>query len=252
MLEIKHLSSGYEGNMVLQDISCQLQSGQKLCILGANGSGKSTLLKAIMGLNPCTGEVLFQGKSLLSMSAKQRAQEMALLSQHSQIEFPYSLWDTVAMGRYCHRKNCFASLQPEERELIDHCIESVGLWAERDNLLSNLSGGQMQRAYLARTFAQDPKIIMLDEPSNHLDFKVELALYDYLNQWVSQGERAIVSVFHDINVVRQFADQVLLLDHGKTLGYGQVSQVLTPENLEQAYEVDVWSYMERSYKAWQR
>lgn len=250
MLVGKNINCYYGTTQVLQDASFSLEKGETLCIIGANGSGKTTLLHAIMGLHPSKGEIQILQQPLSTVKWKTRAKYMALLSQHSTIEFPYTIWDTVSLGRYCHKKNCFSPFTPEERDFIDHCIEEVGLWNQRNDTISSLSGGQLQRVYLARTFAQNPNLILLDEPTNHLDLKVQLELLQRLKTWVKEEERGVVGVFHDLNFVRQFADKVLLLHEGKTVAYGNVSQVMTPEHLQLAYDLNVYGYMKESYEKW--
>lgn len=250
MIKIENISCSYGKQEVLRQISFHLALGERLCIIGANGSGKSTLLHAIMGLAESKGNISVQGKPLEALSWKERAKKMALLSQHSTIEFPYTVWETVALGRYCHRKNAFSSISSPEKEIIGQCIQDLGLWELRNQLISQLSGGQLQRVYLARTFAQNPQVILLDEPTNHLDLKVQLALLQQLSQWVSQGNHALIGVFHDLNLVRGFADKVLLLHQGNQLAFGTVDQVMTQENLISAYGMNVTEFMENSYQKW--
>lgn len=250
MLQANNISCAYGKEIVLEQASFTVEKGETLCIIGANGSGKTTLLHALMGLHKTSGQIQICEKSIGALSSKDRAKEMALLSQHSSIEFPYTIWDTVALGRYCHKKNCFAPLSGEEKNLIDQCIQDVGLWNERESMISSLSGGQLQRVYLARTFAQNPRIILLDEPTNHLDLKVQLDLFHRLKTWVGEENRCVIGVFHDLNFVRQFADKVLLLHKGHTLAYGSVEDVMTREHLQTAFHIDVWDYMETSYGKW--
>lgn len=250
MLKIERLYSGYSSEHVIKDISFSLKTNEKLCIIGANGSGKSTLLKTLMGLTKSSGIINVLGEDANALSQKRRAKYMALLAQNSSIQFAYSVWDTVALGRYCHRKNYFSTISNKEEELIEDCIRSVGLWKEKESSIANLSGGQLQRVYLARTFAQNPNIILLDEPTNHLDLKVQIELFDYLNNWVKQKNRGIIGVFHDLNSVRNFADKVLLIHKGEVLAYGTVREVLNSNVLKTAYEIDVCEYMKNSYKQW--
>lgn len=251
MLKVEGFYCGYHGVDITRNINFSLQKGEKLCIIGANGSGKSTLLRGMMGLTQSRGECTLNEVSVAELSPKERARYLAFLSQTTGVVTSYSVRDTVAMGRYCHKKGVFSSLSKWESDFIDHCIQSVGLWDQREQSIACLSGGQVQRAFLARTFAQAPTVILLDEPTNHLDLKIQLELYDYLTAWTQEGEHALVAVLHDVNAVRGFADKVLLLDKGECLGFGKVDEVLTQPLLERAYEVDVWGYMQQSYQRWQ-
>lgn len=250
MVNVEHLSCFYGGTQALRDVTFSLEQGEFLAVIGPNGCGKTTLLHGMMGLIPQKGSVTLSGKNLSVLSAKQRAHEVALLSQHSSMEFPYSVFDTVLLGRYCHKKHCFSPTQPEDFQFVEECIQNVGLLSEKDRLISSLSGGQLQRVYLARTFAQKPNLILLDEPTNHLDLKVQLELFHQLKQWVSEEKRGVIGVFHDLNVVHQFADKVLLLHQGQLLAYGSPEEVLHSPHLETAYELDVKGYMSQSYRRW--
>lgn len=250
LLKITDVCCSYGTTEVLHHASFSLEPGETLCIIGANGSGKTTLLHSLMGLEKSTGSIQVLGQDLHAMPWKHRAQKMALLSQHSSIEFPYTIWDTVALGRYCHKKNCFSPLNPDEKNLIDQNIKAVGLWEQKDTLLSSLSGGQLQRVFLARTFTQNPSIILLDEPTNHLDLKVQLELMSQLKTWVKEQQRGVIAVFHDLNFVRQCADKILLLHQGHTVAYGSVGETMTQENLMTAYGLDVHQYMKTSYESW--
>lgn len=250
MLKGKNISSGYQGKKVLHQLNFQVDAGEILCVIGANGSGKSTLLHSIMGLQPYEGDLSIQGEDLSYLSWKKRARFLALLAQQRTLEFPYTVWDTVSLGRYCHQKFGFTPLKPEDKEKIDQSIEKMGLWSQRNTLMSQLSGGQVQRVYFARCMVQDPKVILLDEPTNHLDLKVQLELMTLLKEWVSLEKRAVVAVFHDLNYVRQIAQQVLLLQQGKVLAYGEVAQVMDSSFLEEAYQLNVGKYMKDSYALW--
>lgn len=250
MISCEHISCRYGKKEVLVDVSFALEQGEFLCIIGANGSGKTTLLHALMGLEKSSGQISVGGKSFSLLSHKERARHLALLAQHSHIEFPYTVYDTVALGRYCHKKNPFSPITQEEEALIARCIQEVGLWEEKDRLISSLSGGQLQRVYLARTFAQNPSVILLDEPTNHLDLKVQLELFHRLKEWVSLEKRGVIGVFHDLNVVRQFAQKVLLLHEGKVLAFGSVEEVMCEELLSLAFGLNVKEYMVNSFEKW--
>lgn len=250
MVNVENLSCFYGSTQVLKELSFSLDSGELLAVIGPNGCGKTTLLHGIMGFLSQKGSVALSGKNISSLSAKERAKEVALLSQHSTIEFPYTVFDTVLLGRYCHKKHFFSQTLPEDLLFVEECLKNVDLLPQKDKLISALSGGQLQRVFLARTFAQKPNLILLDEPTNHLDLKVQLELFHQLKQWVSQEKRGIIGVFHDLNVVHQFADKVLLIHQGEGLAFGTPQEVLHSPLLEKAYELDVTSHMTDSYRRW--
>ena len=253
MLEVKNLYTGYNGIDVVHDVSFSVKSGENLCILGANGCGKSTLLKAISGYLPKKGSIKINEVDITQMRRKELAKKVGVMSQVSSIYFSYSVYETVLLGRYLHLKeNSLKRPSKKDKEYIKECLEAVNLYDVKDKQINTLSGGQLQRVYLARTFAQDPNIILLDEPTNHLDLKHQLELVEYLRNWTRKKNHAVIGVFHDINLAMTMADKVLLLDEGKVTAYGSKEEVLTSKKLELTYGVDVVSFMTRSLEQWKK
>lgn len=251
MLEVKNISTGYNGIDVVHDVSFSVDTGENLCILGANGCGKSTIIKAISGYLPKKGAIEIDGIDIEQMKRKELAKKVGVMSQVSSIYFSYSVYETVLLGRYLHLKeNSLKKSSKEDKEYIKECLEAVNLYDVKDKQINTLSGGQLQRVYLARTFAQDPNIILLDEPTNHLDLKHQLELVEYLNNWTKKKNRAVIGVFHDINLAMTMADKVLLLDQGKVAAYGSKEEVLTSKKLQLTYGVDVVSFMTKSLEQW--
>lgn len=250
MIEIKNLSCGYDGIDVVHNISMSIPYKEKLCIVGPNGCGKTTLLKAMIGLINHTGEMKIDEKSIREYTHKQLAKKIALLCQSSPVHFPYTVFDTVSLGRYAHIKSAFGKLDSNDIDIVKECIQNVDLYDKKDTLISELSGGQLQRVYLARTFAQDPNIILLDEPTNHLDLRSQLELFEFLDLWVQKPERTVIGVLHDLNSVQNFADKVLLLKEGKPLAMGETRDVLSEENLMVAYRTNVKQYHLNSLEKW--
>ena len=156
-----------------------------------------------------------RGNRDLTNTAQNLANRVALLTQISSVYFPYTVYETVALGRYCHIDSVLPRLTAVDKEIIEDSLEKVGLQDLRDTKINQLSGGQLQRVFLAKTFAQDPKIILLDEPTNHLDLKYQIELLEYVSQWIKHKERAAVTVLHDLNLVQACADRVILLHQGK-------------------------------------
>lgn len=251
MLRAEHITCGYGGKPVVRDLSFSAQTGQIFCILGANGCGKTTLLRAVAGLLPCTGTVTAAGLDLRTAPRRQAAQTIAFLSQLSNLYFSYTVYQTVEMGRYAHRPaGLLGGAAPGDSAVVRACLEQTGLWPLRDKPITALSGGQLQRVFLARVFAQDPKIILLDEPTNHLDLKYQIELMEQLRRWVSQGERCVVGVLHDVNLALNYADQLLLMQDGQALCQTATSD-LDPALLDQIYGLDVRSYMRHALKRWE-
>jgi iron complex transport system ATP-binding protein len=250
MLEILNLSAGYNGADVIHDITLRARRGEVLCIAGPNGCGKSTLLKAAARIIPYRGTVKLDGRDAASLSRKSLAQKTGLLGQMSQVYFPYSVYDTVALGRYAHSKGFLKSLSKEDHEFVTDIIQKLGLYDERDRMINELSGGQLQRVFLARTLVQDPDIILLDEPTNHLDLKHQLELLRCLRDWAGEHQKAVVAVLHDLNLAIRFGDRAALMREGKIVSRGPSAQALNGDILREVYGIDIKKFMAESLEWW--
>ena len=258
MLELKDISAGYGGTNVIKDISLSLKAGEKLAIIGPNGCGKTTLLRAVAGLLPYKGSIFLEGQVMRKMKQSKIAAKIALLSQISGVYFSYTVYDTVMMGRYAHIKDKLLGIpQSQDREKVKKCLESVGLWEMREREITELSGGQLQRVFLARTLAQEPMVLLLDEPTNHLDLKYQAELVDYLRGWAEGQNCAVIGVFHDINLALQLTSpdrpggSIMIMKEGRIRALGPASEIITGSLLEDVYEIDVAQYMRRSLKIWE-
>ena len=250
MLRVEHLSCGYGGPPVVRDVSFRVEEGGRLCILGPNGCGKTTLLRALAGLLPCQGTVELAGSDLRRLSVRQRAKKLALMSQLSPAFFDYTVYETVMLGRYAHQRGGLLSGEGEgDRAAVEESLRRTGTWELRDRLVTQLSGGQLQRVFLARIFAQDPQIILLDEPTNHLDLRCQVELIDSLRQWSVAGDRCVVGVLHDVNLALSFADAVLLLDQGGVSAYRRLER-FDLALLDSLYGMDVRGHMRAALRQW--
>lgn len=250
MLRIEHVSCGYGGPPIIQDISFQVKENEKLCILGPNGCGKTTLLRALAGLLPSSGTMELTGANLRAMPVRQRAQKLALMSQFSPATFDYTVYETVMLGRYAHQaKGLLAGESAADRQAVEESLRLTGTWNLRERLVTKLSGGQLQRVFLARTFAQEPQAILLDEPTNHLDLRYQVELIESLKTWASVEGRCVVGVFHDMNLALSFADTILLLNHGQVQNCCKLDD-FDLALLDGLYQMDVRGYMVSSLKRW--
>lgn len=250
MLEVAHVSCGYGGAPVVKDVSFQVEEGKRLCILGPNGCGKTTLLRGLAGILPIEGSVKVQGENLNRMPVRQRAQKIALMSQLSSTYFSYTVYETVMLGRYVHqKKGVFSGETKEDQDIVEESLNRVGMLELKDRQITELSGGQLQRVFLARVFAQEPQVILLDEPTNHLDLKYQLELIGNLKEWASRSGHCIVGVLHDINLALSFADTVLLMEEGTVKACDSVEK-FDLSLLSQTYQIDVHKFMQDSLKRW--
>ena len=263
MLEIKNLFAGY-GNIkiknrssaeagisdVIRNISIKAGNGESLCILGPNGSGKSTLLRAIARIIDYRGKVFLDGCDAASFSRKNFAKKTALLSQTAQVFFPYTVYETVSMGRYAYLQGIFKNLSAEDEAIIEETLKKLDIINIKDSIIDELSGGQLQRVFLARTLAQTPDIILLDEPANHLDLKHQLELLEFLKKWVKENNKTLISVFHDLNLARQFGDTAVILNNGEITASGEIDEVLNCEALSAIYGINIRAYFLQALEKW--
>jgi iron complex transport system ATP-binding protein len=158
------------------------------------------------------------------------------------------------MGRYAHRKSVFGDLGDADKNAVEEALATLSLNDIRHKPINELSGGQLQRVFLARTLAQDPQIILLDEPTNHLDLKNQIALLDHLKSWVKSpqatGGRVIVAVFHDLNLSLNFADTAALMSDGKITACGEPAGIFSSPTLTEVYGMDVSHFMRESLRRW--
>jgi len=251
MVSLRNLSAGYNGFDVLHDISFQVSKGEKLGIIGPNGCGKSTLLKALANLIPFKGEILIDGISIRSMKRREIAKKIGLLSQITHVYFSFSVFETVMMGRFAYKdNNLFSPIPKKDIEIVEEALNIVHMLDVKDKEINELSGGQLQRVFLAKVLAQNPEIILLDEPTNHLDLTYQVEFLEYLNKWAKKEIKIIISVLHDINHALSFSDKILVLDEGRIKGYGNVDEIISTPLLNDVYNMDIVSYMKNSLRRW--
>jgi len=249
MLTLNNVSAGYGGEDVVRDITMEVKDS--LSIIGPNGCGKTTLLKAIANILPSRGEIEILGRPLGRMKRREISLCIAMLNQQPNIHFAYSVFDTVMMGRYLHIKRRLSDRPTkEDKEIVEGSLEAVNLLAEIDKDITKLSGGQLQRVFLARALAQEPRIILLDEPTNHLDLKCQVELIEYLKKWKSEGSRAIIGVLHDINLAIRLSDHLVVMKDGKIQANANADEIISGGLLDQIYEMDVAEYMQASLERW--
>ncbi|MGN0675698.1 MAG: ABC transporter ATP-binding protein [Oscillospiraceae bacterium] len=252
-LNIEKLFCGYGGEIVVKDISFTLSEGEILSLAGPNGCGKTTLLRAVCGFIPIvSGGVFLDGTAVTDIPVKERAKRIAMLSQTGAggDYFDYTVLDTVLMGRYARQKGgLFAEASAEDIAAAKKYIYETGLEGLENKLITELSGGQVQRVFLARAFAQEPDIILLDEPANHLDFKRQTELITLLRRWV-KNDKSVIGVFHDINLAAAVSDRMLLMKDGESVLCEATGNVLKSEKLNQVFETDVKGYMKKIADMW--
>ncbi len=253
VLELKNVFCGYGRRDVVKGISLRVNDGEIVSLAGPNGCGKTTLLRAACGLLPIrAGEVCIDGRAVSGIPIKERARLTAMLSQTGAggDYSDYTVMDTVLMGRYARSKGgIFSESSEEDKEIAVKCICEVGLSGSEDRLITELSGGQLQRVFLARAFAQEPEIIFLDEPANHLDLVHQAELMELLRSWAERG-KSVVGVFHDLGFAAAVSDRIVLISDGREVMNGDPEAVLGSERLNEVFGTDVKAYMKMAAGVW--
>lgn len=250
MLKAENIHVRYGERTVLAGASLAAQEGQWLMVVGPNGAGKTTLVKAVAQSLPYTGRVLFEGKDLAREKPRQRAKKLGVLMQNHHVEFGFTVEEVVRLGRYAYGGGLFAPPNENDDEMVEEALRLTGLLELRQQSVLALSGGELQRAFLAQLFAQDPKVLVLDEPVNHLDLIYQKQVFDLIARWVKRPGRAVVSVVHDLSLARAYGSHALLLDEGRVVATGEVKEVLCGENLDEVYTMDVFAWMRGMLAQW--
>ncbi len=246
MLQVEKLSQRYGRTTVFSDVSFFLEAGSFLALLGPNGTGKTTLLKTIgMMLHPAEGACRLDGADLFSMTAQQRARRVSYLPQSTHAPFPMQVIDAVLLGRFPY--TTFAPKQ-KDREQAARVLEQLGLSALAFRDLSHLSGGERQQVFLARALVQDPRLLLLDEPTSNLDLKNQLQTMKIVRQLCRTEGLTAIAAIHDLNLAAMFCDTFLMLSGGSLAAFGG-RDVLTRERIEEVYgvSVDVITVDERAF-----
>jgi iron complex transport system ATP-binding protein len=240
MLEIKNLNFKYAQRQVLTDISCEINRGEFVGIIGPNGAGKTTLLKLIDALlSPPHNSVFFNGQSLHTYDRKSLARLIAYVPQELEVIFGYSVRDVVRMGRFPHVAGV-GFLSEGDEQIVEDSIKLMDVTRFLDRKFNELSGGERQRVVIASALAQEPRVILLDEPTSSLDLHHQIEIYKILKNEQTTNKLTVIVVTHDINLAAQFCERLLLLHKGKLLSDGIPNEVLQFNTLQSVFGVNVY------------
>jgi iron complex transport system ATP-binding protein len=241
-VEVDHVSFGYRREPVIRDVSLGARSGGFLGIIGPNGSGKSTLLRLISGvLRPAAGRVLLDGVAVVAMSRLEVGRRVAMVPQETPMQFPYTVLEMVLFGRTPHLSG-FAFERADDLRIAREALERTRTLELEKRPVLELSGGERQRVALARALAQEPRVLLLDEPSAFLDIRHEVEMYDLLRELQGEGV-TVISVLHDLNLAALYCEQVVLLSEGAVFQQGEPTAVMTYENLTSVYQTEIYVSM---------
>ncbi len=230
-----------DGRWVLQDVTLQVQPGEILGIVGPNGSGKTSLLKLLAKLAaPQTGDMLLFGRKLAALSQEDTAQTVAFVPQETSHSFPFTVAETVLMGRFPHRQRSRWSLgfgweDQEDCRAAAQAMETMDIAHLAARLVTDLSGGERQRTMIARALAQMPRVLLLDEPTAFLDLQHQLDICSVLRRLRDERGLTVVIVSHDLNLASQYCDRIAMLKDGRVAATGTPSEVMSVEKVREVY-----------------
>ena len=250
MLQGEHITVRYGAHTVVDDVSFRLEAGQWLMLAGPNGAGKSTLIEAIAQGVPYAGTVRWEGKDVRAMKPRQLARCLGVLSQRNAVGYAYTVEEVVGLGRYAYRGGFLSGRRDGDRDMVEQALEMTGLQDLRRASMLTLSGGETQRVFLAQVFAQHPRVLILDEPANHLDLKYQQQIFSLIGTWLREPGRAVLSVVHDLSLARRFGTHAVLMDRGHCVADGAIGEVLTPDHLRRVYDMDVGAWMREMLSQW--
>jgi iron complex transport system ATP-binding protein len=236
---VDRVSFSYDGaSLVLDGIDLEANGGEFVALIGPNGSGKSTLLKIVSGvLRPSDGDVHLGDASIGTLSVRQIAQRLAMVEQERPIGFDFTVREVVAMGRTPHRGR-FARETRDDRTAIARAMTLADVVDLKDRSIRAVSGGERQRVFLAMALAQEPKALLLDEPTTHLDLRHQVQFMSIVQERAREGA-AVVMAIHDLTLAAQTTDRIVLMHHGHIIVAGPPSDVLTRRYIKQAFDLDV-------------
>ncbi len=234
-----NLHAGYGMNDIVKAVSCSFVKGTFTGIIGPNGSGKTTLLKAFSRIIPSTGILELNGKAVRDYTPSELGMELGFVPQDEGRPFSYTVLQVVLMARYA-RTSRFASLSPEDFERCHRTLEETGVAHLSDRSIQTLSGGEWQRVLIARALAQDTRVLLLDEPTSHLDLSHQSDILSLMRNLASSGS-TIIGVFHDLNLAALYCDRLVMIRNGQIVADGTPARVLTPEKIREVYGTDVIS-----------
>ncbi len=239
MIRLENVQLGYDGRVVLSDLNLEIAPGEVFGLVGPNGSGKTTLLRAISGrLSPQAGAIYLDCRRLNQLSPKELARELAALEQEISCSFDFTVREIVELGRLPHRAR-WQRLSAKDHAIITRALALTHTLEFSDRTIQSLSSGERQRVWLALALAQEPKVLLLDEPTAHLDLRYQFEILGLICQLAATERLTVVLSLHDLNLALRFVDRLALLSEGRVIASGVPDEVLVPHRIEQAYHVRV-------------
>lgn len=235
-LSVDNMVFSYGSNKVLKGISFRMDEGEIVSVIGPNGSGKSTLIKCIEGiLKPEVGSVYVGDKEAKQMGSRELAKIIGYVPQDCSSVFSQRVFETVLMGR---RPHLTWGVRKKDVNIVEKILDYMEISHLASRYLDELSGGQRQRVIIARALAQEPKILLLDEPTSNLDIRHQLEVLEIVKKISRESKSSVLMVIHDLNLAARFSDKLIMLKDGNVLYIGNPKKILTVENINEVYEVE--------------
>jgi len=236
MLSVEEIDAYYGNVKVLEKINFSAKEGELLGIIGPNGSGKTTLLKVISKIiKPSVGTVLLNEFDISKMGRRELARKMAVVPQESSTSFSFTAMEIVLMGRTPHLKR-FETEGFEDLGVAKRCMKLTNCSNLAERQIDELSGGELQKVIIARALAQEPKVLLMDEPTSHLDIKNQIEILELMKR-LTDDRLIVIAVFHDLNMASRYCEELILLKEGKIVSFGRTEEVLTSENIRNVFDI---------------
>ncbi|MDA3974209.1 ATP-binding cassette domain-containing protein [Enterococcus thailandicus] len=237
MIDLAGVNKAYQGKSVVDNINLTIQEQQLTAFIGPNGAGKSTLLSLVSRLVPKdTGEIYLDHNEVRTWKSNELAKKLAILRQSNELNLQITVRELVEFGRFPYTKG---RLTQEDHQLVEEALEHLGLTKLADQFVHTLSGGQLQRAYIAMVLAQDTDYILLDEPLNNLDMNFAVQIMQILKKLVTELGKTVVIVLHDINFAASYADEIVAMKEGQLFTQGKTNEIIQKAVLDELYEMDI-------------
>jgi iron complex transport system ATP-binding protein len=235
-LSLEHICMNYGKHKALDDISFDVQPGEVLSIVGPNGSGKSTIIKCIAQvLNPTGGQILADGRDLSKIELNEVAKLIGYVPQNFHYLFYSTVMETVLLGRKPHVK---WRISQHDLDIVQQALSDMNINEMADKFMDELSGGEKQKVYIARTLAQQPQLYLLDEPTSNLDLKHQIEVLEITKRLTKEQGASMVVALHDLNLAMKYSDRIVMLEKGRMYAYGKPEDVLTVNNIDSVYGVE--------------
>jgi iron complex transport system ATP-binding protein len=239
-IEVEGIEFSYDSDPVLVDLSLSIAAGSFFGLMGPNGSGKTTLTQILAGVyRAAKGQVRILGNQIDQWNRKELARKVAVVPQKFELAFPFTVEEVVLMGRAPHRGE-LAFDRADDLEIAKEAMQATEVYQLKSRRMDELSGGEYKRVVVAKALAQEPRILLLDEPAAHLDIKHQVGLYDLIERIRKERGVTIVSAMHDLNLAAAYCDQLALLRKGRLVCGGQIEEVMTYRNLRDVFNVDIY------------